>query len=309
MKSKYFDMPPEAYLNSPMGGGIRSLYYLAKASQKQALQIVVPPTILLRIDHDNMFVYTKAATKWVAIKKDAMSPKLILSYIKDYMDRGSSGESKNINNRIKSSVYPKYVIRYGTRVDRNNIHMFYKLNDVYQQVLEDWGKYDLAIQPFIISKSRKASWIRWEVDSKARVKTFAITSERDVSNFPYLEKDRIFNIRKDPLKLGLLRVIEENKDNSELINKNLPLSQIPNHELINHFWVSTEIEEPEISIMACRAMVYPRAEKMAKTAVWVLESTYFINEYRVKYWIVDFIESADGLTYFSQVKSFRCEKK
>jgi hypothetical protein len=63
LKSRYFDMPPEAYNDSPIAGGIRSLYYIGCAAQKQALQIVVPPTVILRLDHDNMFVYTKAATK------------------------------------------------------------------------------------------------------------------------------------------------------------------------------------------------------------------------------------------------------
>ena len=63
LKSKYFDMPTEEYFDSPIGGGIRSLYYLAQAALKQALEIVIPPTIILRTDHHNMFVYTKAATK------------------------------------------------------------------------------------------------------------------------------------------------------------------------------------------------------------------------------------------------------
>jgi hypothetical protein len=62
-----------------------------------------------------------------------------------------------------------------------------------------------------------------------------IISERDVSNFPYLEKDKIFNIRKDPLKLGLLRPSEDKKDSSVLAYKGLPLHEIPNNELINQF--------------------------------------------------------------------------
>jgi len=179
-------MPVEEYWDSPIGGGIRSLYFLAQAAQKQALEIVIPPTIVLRTDHDNIFIYTKAATKWIAVKKDTLTPKRILHYLKDYMERSAKKDPQIKNRRIKSSVYPKYIIRYGTRVDRNYVQLFYKLNDVYQQVLEDWGKYDMVVQPFIISKSRKPSIIRWEVDAKLRVKTFVLTSEHDVSNFPYL---------------------------------------------------------------------------------------------------------------------------
>lgn len=63
LKSKYFDMPPEEYWDSPIGGGIRSLFYIGEIAKKQALQILVPPTIILRMDHQNMFIYTKAATK------------------------------------------------------------------------------------------------------------------------------------------------------------------------------------------------------------------------------------------------------
>ena len=92
--------------------------------------------------------------------KDSMTPKKILHYLKDYMDRGGPSDPQNMNNRIKTSVYPKYIIRYGTRVDRNFIQLYYKLTDVYQQILEDWGRYDMAIQPFLISKSRKPSVVR-----------------------------------------------------------------------------------------------------------------------------------------------------
>lgn len=93
-------MPSENYWNSPIAAGIRSLYYLAEIAQKQALSVFIPPTILLRVDHWNKFLYTKAATKWLAVKTQEMTPKLILSYIKDYMDR-EEDDPINMNNRIK----------------------------------------------------------------------------------------------------------------------------------------------------------------------------------------------------------------
>lgn len=114
------------------------------------------------------------------------------------------------------------------------------------------------------------------------------------------------NKRKDSLTIG--KNHEENKEDSFDEDHKLPLSQIPNSELINYFWVSTEIEKPLINIMAWRPSVYPRAEKWAKDAAWALDRNYFMGEYRVKYWIIDFIEWADGLTYLSQVKSFCWEK-
>lgn len=63
LKNQLFDRHPEDYSQSPIFGGINSLFYLGQAAQKQALNIVVPPTIILRKDHKNMFLYTKPATK------------------------------------------------------------------------------------------------------------------------------------------------------------------------------------------------------------------------------------------------------
>ena len=100
LESRYFDMPPENYWNSPIAPGVRSLLYLAEIAQKQPLNVFIPPTILLRVDHKNMFIYTKAATKWLAVKTQEMTPKLIHSYIRDYMDR-EEDDPINLNNRIK----------------------------------------------------------------------------------------------------------------------------------------------------------------------------------------------------------------
>ncbi|CAI2379397.1 unnamed protein product [Moneuplotes crassus] len=306
LKSKYFDMPAGEYWDCPIGGGIRSMYHLGKAAQKQALKIIIPPTIILRTDHKNMFVYTKPATKCVAVIKDSMTPKRIMNYLKDHLNRGGQNDPQNKNNRIKTSVYPKYIIRYGSKVDRNYISLFYKLSDVYQQILEDWGKYDMAIQPFLICKSRKPSVIRCEVDSKQRVKTFFLNSDKDVSDFPYLDKSKILNKWKDPLQFGKSK--EEEKDDSSIVQKISDLHRIPNSELINYFCVSTEMEEPEINIMACRPSVYPKAEEWARESVCALERTFFMGEYKVSNWIIDFIQCVDGLTYLSQIKSFKCDK-
>lgn len=159
-----------------------------------------------------------------------MTPKRIMNYLKEYCDRGSASDPRNQNTRIKTSVFPKYIIRYGTSVDRNYISLFYKLGDVYSQILGDWGNYDMAIQPFMICKSRKPSVIRCEVDAKQRVKTYFLNSDKDVSEFPYLEKNKILNKWKDPLKNG-----KQKEDDGATMGMKTELHRIPNCELINYF--------------------------------------------------------------------------
>ena len=182
--------------------------------------------------------------------------------------------------------------------------MFYKLSDVYNQAIEDWGRYDMAIQPFIICKTRKASILRFEVTAKLGIRPFIISSECNVSDFPFLDKKRILNNRKDELT-STKSSQDKNKNNIQ--KHKIPLSRIPNSELINHFWVSTEWEEPKINIMSWRQVVYQSANKMANIVVKALENNYILGKYKVDYWMIDFIESSDGLTYFLQVKSFKWE--
>lgn len=75
--------------------------------------------------------------------------------------------------------------------------LFYRVKDVYQQIIEDWGKYDMAIQPFIICKSRKTSMLRYEVHNQSMVKAVSITNDYNILKFPYLETSQIVNKRKD----------------------------------------------------------------------------------------------------------------
>ena len=78
-----------------------------------------------------------------------MTPKLLMFYLKNYLTRDDTSKASRMS-RIKAKVYPKYIIRYASKTDRNRVFLYYRIQDVYQQVLEDWGKYDMAIQPFII---------------------------------------------------------------------------------------------------------------------------------------------------------------
>jgi hypothetical protein len=173
-----------------MSPGIKSLYYLAKLAKKQMMHFTIPPTVLLGFNHDNMFLYTKPSTKSLTVETKPMTPKLVTYYIKTYMDRGCEDAPVTQANRIKSSVYPKYVIRYANGVDRNQISLFYNISDCLNYALENWGRYDMAIQPFIICKSRKASMLRYEVYNKNMVKSAVLSSDYDIAEIPYLSKEK-----------------------------------------------------------------------------------------------------------------------
>ena len=131
-----------------------------------------------------------------------MTPKLILHYIKNYLDRGGEEDPENQSNRIKSSIYPKFIIKYPSNANKNRIYLFYKINEVFNQAIEDWGKYDMVIQPFIIGKTRKAAMLRYEVYNKCMIKSYSISSECSITQFPYLTIDEIINKRKVALKFG-----------------------------------------------------------------------------------------------------------
>jgi len=54
---------------------------------------------------------------------------------------------------------------------------------------------------------------------------------------------------------------------------------------------------------------YPKAYEMTKDIIKTLQSNYLGKEkLKAKYWLLDFINSKDGITYFLQVKSFKCEQ-
>lgn len=164
-----------------------------------------------------------------------MSPGLILKYIKKFMDRGGDEVPENQINRIKNSVYPKYIIKYATKNEGNRVKLFYKLNDVYSQALEDWGDYDMAIQPYIICKSRKTSLLRYEIYNRNMVRSFVISNDKDILSFPYLEKEQIMNVRKDFLYQS--REQHDKLLNSSMNNSllGIPLNKISNSELIDYF--------------------------------------------------------------------------
>lgn len=139
LKKRYFNMKPEKYEGTSFFPGVHSLYHLAKLAKKQVLNINIPPTVILGFDHDNMFIYTKPATGCLTVNSETMTPKRLTHYIKQYMDRGNDDAPVNQANRIKNSVYPKYVIRFATGQDRNRTELFYKLADVMDRALEEWG--------------------------------------------------------------------------------------------------------------------------------------------------------------------------
>ena len=77
---------------------------------------------------------------------------------------------------------------------------------------------------------------------------------------------------------------------------------------ISYFSISTEWDEPKVNITSCRPQVYPFAEKMARNLVQAIDSNFISKDFKVKFWIIDFIESIDEQTYLLQIKSFKLEK-
>lgn len=47
---------------------------------------------------------------------------------------------------------------------------------------------------------------------------------------------------------------------------------------------------------------------MAKNIVQTLNSNFIDKDFKAKHWIVDFIESVDGITYFLQIKEIKLER-
>lgn len=63
LESKYFKMKKLDYMNCELEPEVRCLYHIAKLAEKQIINLVIPPTILLNKNHKNMFIYTKPSTK------------------------------------------------------------------------------------------------------------------------------------------------------------------------------------------------------------------------------------------------------
>jgi hypothetical protein len=158
-----------------------------------------------------MFIHTKASTKCLTVDKSPLSPKLILHYVKTFMDRADE-ESEAKIGRIKRSVYPKFAMRYGTKTDLNDILLFYRIKDLYQQILTDWGHFDMVIQPYIICKSRKASMLRYEAYGENMLRAVSISNDHSVTTFPYLKQEDIINYRKDETNCQILKI---NKNESK----------------------------------------------------------------------------------------------
>lgn len=169
----------------------------------------------------------------------------------------------------------------------------------------------MAIQPYIIPKSRKTSLLRYEVYNKSMIRSFVLSSDYNIGKFPFLAESEIFNYKKEALFCapGSPSKSKEahEKSKSSLASREIPLNQIPNSELMKYFSISTDTEDPKVTIMRCRPSVYPHAEQMAQDIARAFELNYIRKDLDVKYWLIDFVESVDGILYFLQVKSFKID--
>lgn len=84
------------------------------------------------------------------------------------------------------------------------------------------------------------------------------------------------------------------------------MDRIRSEELRKYFTVTTENLNSSPKIMEVMPTAYPKAYEMTKQIVNYLHSGFLSNsKLKPKYWLVDFIESHEGITYFLQVKSFK----
>lgn len=59
--------------------------------------------------------------------------------------------------------------------------------------------------------------------------------------------------------------------------------------------------------MEVKPTAHPTAYDMCKQIVAILQAHYLSKDsLKGKYWLIDFIESFEGITYFLQVKAFDC---
>ena len=109
----------------------------------------------------------------------------------------------------------------------------------------------MAIQPFIICKSRKTAMLRYEVYNKNMVKAFVLSSGNDIGDLPYLEKEKIMNVRKDLLYQSR-NSAERHKSLTSKPNPLLgtPLNRVPNSNLLSYFCISSQAQNPNINISA-----------------------------------------------------------
>ena len=84
------------------------------------------------------------------------------------------------------------------------------------------------------------------------------------------------------------------------------MDRIKPEHLRKYFTVTTEGDNWNPKIMEVMPTAYPKAYEMTKLIVHYLQSGFLANyKLKSKYWLIDFMESHEGITYFLQVKAFK----
>lgn len=141
--------------------------------------------------------------------------------------------------------------------------------------------------------------LRYEVYNQGMVRSIVISNDYSVKDFPYLKQAEIVRTRKQKVDLD-----PEGKDHE----KKTEIHEVGNSELLKYFCVSTEIDNPKVNLINCRPSVYPKAEKMARDITRAIDSHLKPKGYECEDYLLDFIESSDGVTYFNQIKYFTFQK-
>ena len=141
--------------------------------------------------------------------------------------------------------------------------------------------------------------LRYEVYHEWMLKAVSISNDYNIKDFPYLEKNEIFNGKQYNTDLKKINANAESRTQ---------LHEAPNNHLLKYFWVSTEVDEPRINLIPTRSSASKKAEKMAKAIAAVFNAQVKTKGCELDNILIDFIESLDGNTYFMQVKTFKVKK-
>jgi hypothetical protein len=96
------------YTSFPVQPCVRSLYYLSKIAQTQSLKIIVPPTVLLALNHDHRLMYNDYKTGVLVVETKNITQKRIQAFIQTHMIDVAEHMEENIEDKL---LCPKFLIK------------------------------------------------------------------------------------------------------------------------------------------------------------------------------------------------------
>lgn len=202
-------------------------------------------------------------------------------------------------------MFPKYVMKLNRNTDQNEIKFFYNYRTLWDDIKNEWGNAEnITIQNFIVPKTKHASILRYEVSHSGKIKAYILVNNESIADFPYLDQKNILKTNK--AKLDTSEETKKNtlSDESDILPKK-KLDQISAEEMQKYFAVTTEYFKCKPLIMEVNPTSRPSAFETCKILPKILQAHYLSkSNLKGKTWILDFIESWQGMTYFLQVKAY-----